>query len=186
MGRLIYSAIGSVDGYIEDDQGRFEWAAPDDDVFAFVTEMERPIGTYLYGRRMYETMVYWETVDRDASPPAATLDFARMWRAASKVVFSRTLGSPLSERTRIERDFDPAAIDRLKSEAFTDLTIGGPELAAVALGAGLVDEIHLYLVPIAVGGGKRALPTGLRLPLELRDQHRFASGTVYLRYCLTA
>jgi dihydrofolate reductase len=169
----------SLDGYIEDKSGRFDWAAPDEEVHAFVNELERPIGTHLYGRRMYETMVYWETA-RTVGEPPAFVDYAAIWQAADKVVYSRTLDEPASARTRIERDFDPAAIRQLKKAG--DVSVGGPELAAQAFAAGLVDEIQLFVVPVVVGGGKQALPDGIRLELELLDEHRFGSGTVYLRY----
>jgi dihydrofolate reductase len=172
VGKLIYSAIASLDGYIEDESGKFDWAAPDDEVHAFINELERPVGTYLYGRRMYETMVAWETVD---SHP-----YAEIWRAAEKIVYSRTLESVASARTRIEREFDPEAVRRLKEEG--DLSVGGPALAAEAIRAGLVDEYQLFLIPVMVGGGKRALPDGVRLELELLDVHRFDSDVVYLRY----
>ena len=169
---LIYSAISSVDGYIEDESGEFGWAAPDDEVHAFINELERPVGTYLYGRRMYETMVAWETVD---SHP-----YAEIWRAADKIVYSRTLDSVASARTRIEREFDPQAVRRLKEEG--DVGLGGAGLAAEAIRAGLVDEYQVFLVPIVVGGGKRAFADGLQLELELLDERRFDSGFVYLRY----
>jgi dihydrofolate reductase len=169
---LIYSAIASLDGYIENEHGKFDWAAPDDEVHAFINELERPVGTYLYGRRMYETMVAWESVDSDP--------YAEIWRAAEKIVYSRTLDSVASTRTRIEREFDPEAVRRLKEEG--DVSVGGPALAAEAIRAGLVDEYHPFLVPIIVGGGKRALPDGVRLELELLDVRRFDSGVVYLRY----
>jgi dihydrofolate reductase len=181
LAQLIYSAIASLDGYIEDEQGRFDWAAPDEEVHAFANDLERGIGTYLYGRRMYETMVYWET-DDDAEPVAR--EFGELWRAADKVVYSRTLESVSSERTRIERDLDPAAIRRLKEASATDLSVGGAELAAQAIAAGLVDECHLILCPVLVGGGKRALPAGVRTELELLDQHRFGNGVVHLHYRL--
>jgi dihydrofolate reductase len=172
MGKLIYSAIASLDGYIEDENGKFGWAAPDDEVHAFINELERPVGTYLYGRRMYETMVAWESVDSNP--------YAEIWRAAEKIVYSRTLESVASARTRIEREFDLEAIRRLKEEG--DISVGGPALAAEAIRAALVDEYHLFLVPVVVGGGKRALPDGVRLDLELLDERRFDSGFVYLRY----
>lgn len=181
MAKLIYSAITSLDGYIEDENGKFDWAEPDDEVFAFVNELERPIGTYLYGRRMYETMVPWETMDT-AGQSRAMQEFATLWRAADKVVYSRTLDEATSERTRVERDFDPAAVRQMKASAGRDLTVGGPGLAAHAFAAGLVDECHLFLVPIAVGGGKRSLPAHVRLPLDLLDEHRFDGGVVHLRY----
>ena len=179
MGRLVYSAIASLDGYVEDEQGAFGWSAPDAEVHAFVNDLERPIGTYLYGRRMYDTMVYWET-DDDQDPVAR--DYGEIWRAADKVVFSRTLDAVASERTRIERDFDPAAIRLLKQRSSADLSVGGAELAGQALAAGLVDELHLLLSPVVVGGGKRALPLGVHLDLELVDERRFAGGVVHLRY----
>jgi dihydrofolate reductase len=182
MAKLIYSAIASLDGYVEDKQGTFDWAAPDDEVHAFINDLERPIGTYLYGRRMYETMVFWETVSISGDQSAATRDFAEIWRAAEKVVYSRTLETLSSERTRIERDFDPAAIRRFKECSARDITVGGAELAGEAIAAGLVDECHLFLGPIVVGGGKRALPDDVRAHLELLAEHRFRSGVVHLQY----
>ena len=183
--KLIYSAIASLDGYVEDEHGEFGWAAPDAEVFAFVNELERPIGTYLYGRRMYETMAYWETVDSDTLS-AQEREFTDIWRAADKIVYSRTLQTPWSARTRIEPAFDPAAISQLKESETRDLTVGGAELASTALAAGLVDELHLILTPIIVGGGKPALPDNARIRLELLDERRFKGGTVYLRYSLRA
>ena len=182
MTKLIYSTIASLDGYVEDEQGRFEWAAPDDEVFAFINELERPIGVYLYGRRMYETMVFWETEGSDQ--PAVMRDFAEIWRAAEKIVYSRTLQAPSGGRTRIEPDFDPAAIRRLKESSACDITIGGAELAGEAMTAGLVDECHLLLVPVIVGGGKRALPDDVRAQLELLAERRFRNGVVHLHYGL--
>jgi dihydrofolate reductase len=176
---LIYFVIASLDGYVEDESGGFDWAAPDEEVHAFVNELERPVGTYLYGRRMYETMVAWETID-DEQP--VMRDFAELWRAAEKVVYSRTLEAPSSARTRIERDFDAGSVRQLKEAAQGDIGIGGPELAGQAIEAGLVDEYHLILVPVLVGGGKRAFPDGVRADLELVDERRFAGGAVYLRY----
>lgn len=181
MAKLIYAAIASLDGYVEDDQGRFDWVAPDEEVHAFVNELERPIGTYLYGRRMYETMVYWETDDDDTP---VTRDYGEIWRAADKVVFSRTLTSPSSARTRIEREFEPGAVRELKESSPTDLSIGGAELAGRAIAAGLVDECHLFLGPVLVGGGKRALPAGVHAELELLGERRFAGGMVHLHYRL--
>jgi dihydrofolate reductase len=182
MAKLIYSAIGSLDGYVEDAAGTFEWAAPDDEVHAFVNELERPAGTHLYGRRMYETMVFWETVDPDGDGPAVARDFAAIWQAAEKIVYSRTLETVSSARTRIERELDADAIQAMKQRSSADLSIGGAELAGQAIAAGLVDELQLLLVPVLVGGGKRALPNGVRTQLELVDQRRFRSGVVFLRY----
>lgn len=182
MAKLIYSALASLDGYTEDTEGSFDWAAPDEQVHAFANELERPIGTHLYGRRMYETMVAWETPEGLGEKSPIIDEFAELWQAAEKVVFSRTLGSASSARTRIEREFDPGVVAQLKQAAERDLSIGGPELAAQAIAAGLVDEYHLFLVPVLVGGGKRALPEGVRLDLRLLDQRRFDNGTVYLRY----
>ena len=181
MAKLVYSAIASLDGYIEDPQGNFGWAAPDDEVFAFVNDLERPIGTHLYGRRMYETLVYWET---DHDQWAVARDFGEIWRAAEKVVYSRTLPTVSSRKTRIEREFDPDAVRRLKATSRADITIGGAELAGQAFAAGLVDECHLFLGPVLVGGGKRALPAGVQAGLELLEERRFGNGVVYLRYRL--
>lgn len=186
MGQLIYSAIASLDGYIEDGNGSFEWAAPDEEVHAFVNDLERPVGTNLYGRRMYDTMVYWETVSTGPDQSAIARDFAQIWRAADKVVYSRTLDAPSSERTRIERQFDRAAVRQLKESSPRDISIGGPELARVAIGAGLVDEYRVFLHPISVGAGKPALPGDQRVKLELLEERRFGSGVVYLRYALLA
>jgi len=180
MANLIYIAIASLDGYIEDEEGKFDWAAPDEEVHAFVNDLERPVGTHLYGRRMYETMVWWETGDH----AAVYGDYAEIWRAAEKVVYSRKLQTVSSERTRIEREFDPAAIRRLKESSRSDISIGGAELAGQAIAEGLVDECHLFLGPVLVGGGKRALPAGVHAELELLDERRFRSGVVYLRYGL--
>jgi dihydrofolate reductase len=182
MANLIYGAICSLDGYVEDQGGTFEWAAPDPEVHAFVNELERPVGTYLYGRRMYETMVFWETVDTGPEQAAETRDYAEIWRAADKIVYSRTLDHAASERTRIERNCHADSIRRLKQASESDLTVGGAELARRALSAGLVDECHLFLHPIVVGGGKRVLPDAVRTRLELLDERRFTSGVVFLRY----
>ena len=185
MGKLIYAAIASLDGYVEDDRGGFEWAAPDAEVHAFVNDLERPVGTYLYGRRMYETMVFWETVDAAAEPPEMR-DYAQIWRAAEKVVYSRTLQQVSSARTRIERELGPDSIRLLKESSTADLSIGGAELGGQALRAGLVDEIHLLLGPVVVGGGKRALPDRFQARLELLGERRFASGVVHLHYRVDA
>jgi dihydrofolate reductase len=186
VAKLIYSAIGSPDGYVEDEHGRFDWAAPDDEVHAFVNSLERPIGTYLYGRRMYETMVFWETASTGAATSAVMRDFAVIWRAAEKIVYSRALETVSSARTRIERSFDPDAIRQLKETSDADITIGGAELAGQAIAGGLVDECHLFLGPVLVGGGKRALPDNIRVQLELLDQRRFERGVVYLHYRIGA
>ena len=183
MARLIYSAIGSLDGYVEDGDGRFDWARPDDELLALVNGLERHAGTHLYGRRMYDTMVYWETVNGEH--PLAR-EFAEIWRAAEKIVYSRTLETVSSARTRIERAFEPDAIRELKERSGADLTVGGAELAGQALAAGLVDELQLFLNPIVVGSGKRALPHGIRAHLQLLDERRLTSGVVYLRYGLVA
>ena len=183
MAKLIYSAIASLDGYVEDEQGKFDWAAPDAEVHAFANDLARPIGLHLYGRRMYETMVFWETAGTTGSDqPAVTRDFAEVWRAAEKIVYSRTLQTVSSARTRIERDFDTDAIQRLKETSGSDITIGGAELGGQAIAAGLVDELHLLLGPIVVGGGKRALPDDVRAQLTLMDERRFGSGVVHLHY----
>ncbi len=186
MAKLMYSAIASLDGYVEDEQGEFGWAAPDEEVHAFVNELERPIGTYLYGRRLYETMVWWETVDTGPAQPAVAREYAELWRDAEKIVYSRTLEAVSSARTRVEHEFDPGAIRELKRTAATDISIGGSELAGQALAAGLVDEISLLLNPIIVGAGKRALPDGVRTQLELIDERRFQSGVLYARYRVAA
>jgi dihydrofolate reductase len=182
MARLIYSAITSLDGYVEDKDGKFEWAAPDDEVHAFLNDLERPIGTYLYGRRMYETMIFWETVSTGPEQPAVVRDFAEIWRAADKIVYSRTLQKASSARTRIERDFSPDALRQLKSALGSDVTIGGSELAGQAIAAGLLDECHLFLNPVLVGAGKRALPDNVRADLELINERRFKNGVVHLHY----
>ena len=181
MARLIYMTITSLDGYVADEDGNYDWAMPDDEVFGFVNDFERPIGTYLYGRQLYEEMTGWETLPQAGQSPLM-LDFARIWRAADKVVFSRSLKAVSTPRTRIERDFDPAAVRQLKARADRDITVGGPVLAGEALKAGLVDECHLIVCPVAVGGGKKSLPSGVHLPLELLAERRFANGAVYLRY----
>jgi dihydrofolate reductase len=179
---LIYSAICSLDGYVADESGSFAWAAPDEEVHAFVNDLEREIGTYLYGRRMYDVMAAWETVGAEAGQSAPMQDFATIWRAADKVVYSRTLTSVRSSRTRIERELDPEAIRRLKAAEERDISVGGAELAAGAIRAGLVDEYHLLLVPILVGAGTAALPRDVRLGLELLDVRRFGNGVVHLHY----
>jgi dihydrofolate reductase len=182
VANLIYSAITSLDGFIEDEDGSFDWAAPDEEVHGFINDLERPAGTHLYGRRMYETMLVWETDPSLAADSPLMQDFALVWQAADKIVYSRTLAAVSTRRTRLERDFDPQAVRQLKAASGHELLIGGPELAAQAFRAGLVDEMHLFIVPILVGNGKRALPAGLRLELELMDERRFVSGVVFLRY----
>jgi dihydrofolate reductase len=182
MASLIYSAITSLDGYVADEEGNFDWAAPDEEVHAFVNDLERPIGTYLYGRRMYEVMTYWETAQAVAGQPPFALDYAEIWQAADKVVFSTTLVTASSARTRIERDFDPEKIRDMKASASRDLSVGGPGLAARAIESGLVDEFLRFITPIVVGGGTRWLPDGVRVELELADEHRFDRGVVFLRY----
>ena len=182
MAKLIYTAIASLDGFVEDESGNFDWAAPDDDVHAFINNLERPAGTYLYGRRMYETMHFWETAQMRPETPAVALDYARIWQAAEKVVYSRTLHSVSTSRTRLEREFVADAVRGLKASADRDISVGGSELGAQALHAGLVDEIRVFFVPAIVGGGKHFLPDGLRLTLVLLDERRFESGVVYLRY----
>jgi dihydrofolate reductase len=177
MGKLVYSAIASLDGYVNDADGNFDWAAPDAELHAFVNDQERPIGTYLYGRRMYETMAVWETLD---DPAPVMRDYAEIWRAADKVVVSTTLDAVTTPRTRLERTLDPDAVRALKAGG--DVSIGGPTLAADALGAGLVDELHLFLNPVVVGDGTPALPDGLRAQLELLGERRFAGGVVHVHY----
>jgi dihydrofolate reductase len=181
MSRLIYSAITSLDGYIADEEGKFDWAEPDEEVHAFVNDLYRPVGTFLLGRRMYEVLVAWETLVLADQPPFIQ-DFAEIWRAADKIVYSKTLETASGTRTRIERDFDPEAVRQLKASAERDLTVGGPDLAGQAIEAGLVDEFHLFLAPIMVGGGVAVLPEAVRLKLELLDERRFGNGTVHLRY----
>jgi dihydrofolate reductase len=182
VAKLIYSAITSLDGYVADVDGNFEWAVPDEEVHIFINDLERPVGTYLYGRRMYEVMVGWESAHTLPDQPPFMLDFAQIWQAAEKIVYSKTLEAVSSARTRIERDFDPEAIRQMKARAGRDTIVGGPELAAQAFKAGLVDELHLFVTPIVVGGGKQSLPNNVRLMLELIDERRFEGGMVYLQY----
>ena len=181
MARLIHTGIISLDGYLTDEQGDFDWAEPDDEVHAFVNDRERSIGTYLYGRQLYEVMSAWETIGDES---AVMRDYAQVWRAADKVVYSSTLPAVQTARSRLERSFDPAAVRVMKESADRDLSIGGPGLAVHALRAGLVDEIDLYVSPIVVGGGKRFLPDGVRLKLELAEERRFGNGVVFLRYAV--
>jgi dihydrofolate reductase len=182
MVKVIYSTIASLDGYVADEDGEFGWAAPDEQVHAFINDLERGVGTYLYGRRMYEVMRYWETVDATSGRRPVSRDYAQIWRSADKIVYSRTLRSVSSARTRIERDFDEAAIRHEKARAGGDIGVGGPGLAALALEAGLVDELRLFVAPILVGGGTRSLPDHVRQEVELLDERRFDGGMVYLHY----
>jgi len=184
MAELIYTAIASLDGYVADEQGKFDWAMPDEEVHAFANELERATGTHLYGRRMYETMKAWESDEMLEGQPQVMRDYAEIWRAADKIVYSRSLEAVETSRTCLERDFDPDSVRALKETATRDLSIGGAELAGQALDAGLVDEIHLLLVPFAVGAGKPVLSISRQIPLELLDQRRFDNGTVYLRHRL--
>jgi dihydrofolate reductase len=183
MPKLLYLAITSLDGFVADANGDFDWSVPDDEVHAFVNDLERSVGTYLYGRRLYDVMVGWETMHTLADQPPVVHEFAAIWQAAEKVVYSKTLATVTTARTRIERNFDPDGIRRLKSTADRDISIGGPELAAQAISAGLVDEYHLLVSPVTVGGGTAALPAGVRVELELLDERRFGNGVVYLHYC---
>ena len=182
MARLIYSAISSLDGYIEDMNGQFDWAAPDEEVHRFINNLERSAGTHLYGRRMYEALMVWETDPNLAAESPLLRDFAEIWQAADKIVYSRTLEAVSTRKTHIERDFNPTAIRQLKETVEHEILIGGPELAAHAFRSGLIDECHLFLMPIIVGGGKPALPDHVRLELELVEERRFGSGVVFLRY----
>ena len=182
VARLIYATVSSLDGYVADKDGNFDWAAPDEEVHRFVNDLERPIGTYLYGRRMYETMVFWETAGTIEGQPPYVTEFAELWKAADKVVYSRTLAMVSSECTRIEPEFDPDEVRRLKAVAQNDLTVGGPHIAAEALRAGLVDELQHFVAPVIVGGGTRSMPDDVRVDLELIGERRFASGFVYLQY----
>jgi dihydrofolate reductase len=181
MAKLIYSAITSLDGYVADEDGKFDWAEPDEEVHTFINDLERSVGTYLYGRRMYEVMVAWETLPLADQPPFLR-EFAEIWRAADKIVYSKTLETVSTARTRIEQDFDPEAVRQMKASAKSDLSVGGPDFAAHAIRAGLVDEWHLFLAPVVVGGGKQSLPDAVHLRLELLDERRFGNGMVYLRY----
>lgn len=181
MGKLIYSILASLDGYVADQDGKFDWAEPDEEVHAFVNELARPVGTHLYGRGMYEVMIAWETLDL-ADQPSVIRDFAEIWRASDKIVFSRTLESVSGAKTVLEREFDPDAIRRLKEQTGHDLAVAGPRLAGEAIKAGLVDEFQLFLAPVILGAGKRALPDDARVDLELLDERRFRSGFVFVRY----
>jgi len=182
MARVIYSAIASLDGYVEDENGKFDWAAPDEEVHAFVNGLERPVGTYLLGRRMYETMVFWEDPPDLEEEPPVIREFAQIWQAADKLVYSTSLESTSSAKTTIVRAFDTEFVRNLKATREGDISVGGPTLAAQAIAAGLVDEYQLFFVPVVVGGGKHFLPGGVRTDLELLDERRFGNGTVYVRY----
>ncbi len=182
MAKLIYSAITSLDGYVADVDGNFDWAAPDEEVHTFINDLQRSVGTYLYGRRMYEVMVGWETDPTLADQSPVMRDFAEIWQATDKIVYSKTLEAVSTARTRIERDFDPEAVRQMKALVGRDIIVGGPELAAQAFRVGLVDEYHLFVVPMVVGGGKRSLPNNVRLELELLEERRFGNGMVYLHY----
>jgi dihydrofolate reductase len=182
VAQLIYSAITSLDGYVADADGSFDWAEPDEEVHSFVNDLQRPVGTYLYGRRLYEVMVYWETAHTLADQPPFITDFAEIWQSADKVVYSRTLETVSSARTRIERGFDPESVRRMKMSADKDITVGGAHLAAQAIKARLVDEYHLFVTPIVVGSGTASLPDNVRVELDLRNERRFANGVVYLHY----
>jgi dihydrofolate reductase len=182
MAKLIFSAITSLDCYIEDAEGEFDWGRPDDEVLDFINDLERSIGTYLYGRRMYETMVYWETARSLPDLDPGSKEFGEIWRAAEKIVYSTSLATVLSARTKLERIFDANVIQEMKSSRERDITVSGPNLAAHAFRAGLVDECQLFLAPVAVGGGKSAMPTQTRLNFELVEERRFGSGVVFLRY----
>jgi dihydrofolate reductase len=182
MAKLIYSTICSLDEYIVDKNGKFDWAAPDKEVHAFVNDLERKIGTYLYGRRIYEVMTYWETHPTEGAGPPVENDYAKIWKAAEKIVFSKTLTKASTAKTRIESSFEPDAIAKLKEQSSRDISVGGAELAGEAIKAGLVDEIHLFVHPIVVGSGRRALPDGTIVRLELLDERRFESGVVHLHY----
>jgi dihydrofolate reductase len=185
MAKLIYSMLMSLDGYTEDERGTFGWGAPEDEeVHSYVNELGRAFGTYLYGRRMYETMVYWETAHTVPDQPPVVLEWARQWQAADKIVYSRTLTEASSARTRIEHDFEPGAVRRLKAAAQRDLTVDGPELAGQAMKAGLIDELQMIICPVLVGGGKRFFPNGVRQSLELLEERRFRKGVVVLRYAV--
>jgi dihydrofolate reductase len=182
MAKLIYLMLASLDGYAADEGGGFGWAMPDEEVHRFVNDLTRPIGTHLYGRRMYEVMKAWESDELIADGADVEREFAEIWRPAEKVVYSRSLRDVSTERTRIEHDFDPEAVRQLKRDAEGDLGVGGPTLAGEAFRAGLVDECHLFLAPVIVGGGLRALPDGVRIDLELLGERRFGNGFVYVHH----
>jgi dihydrofolate reductase len=182
MAKLIYSAMTSLDGYIEDEEGSFDWAFPDAELHAFINDLERPVGAHLYGRRMYETMAVWQSMGDEPGLPAVETDFAEVWRGLDKVVYSRTLEAVWTPRTRLEREFEPGAVRRMKEEADRDISVSGPDLAQHAFRAGLVDEVHLWVFPVIVGGGKPGLPRDIKVDLELLDERRFGSGVAHLHY----
>ncbi len=182
MRKLSYSMLTSLDGYIADEDGNFDWAVPDDEVHSFINDLERPVAPYLYGRRMYATMVAWDTMNTRADQPRVILDFAQIWQAANKVVYSRTLETVASARTQLKRDFDPDEVRQMKTQPGGDISVSGPELAAYAFKSQLIDELHLFIAPIVVGGGTPSLPNNVRLKLELSDERRFGNGMIYLRY----
>jgi dihydrofolate reductase len=182
MATLLYVMNTSLDGYIADENGKFDWGEPGEEYYSFINNLVRPVGTYLYGRRLYELMAVWETDPAAAAQSPGTREFAAIWQAADKVVYSRTLAAAATTRTRIERDFDPQAVRQLKAAAERDFTVGGPDLGAQAITAGLVDEYHLFVWPVVVGGGKPFFPNRARLQLELLDERRVGNGVVYLRY----
>lgn len=182
MAKLIYAAISSLDGYVADSEGNFDWSMPSEEVHRFVNNLERRIGTYLYGRRMYEVMRYWETASTGNGEPSAGQEFAKMWQANDKIIYSRSLENVSTARTKLEREFDPAVIRRMKADASRDIAVSGPTIAGQAMKLGLVDECHLFLSPIVVGGGTPALPDNVRIQLELLDERRFGNGVVHLHY----
>jgi dihydrofolate reductase len=182
MAKLIYAAISSLDGYVADSEGNFDWSMPSEEVHRFVNNLERRIGTYLYGRRMYEVMRYWETASTGNGEPSAGQEFAKMWQATDKIIYSRSLENVFTARTKLEREFDPAVIRRMKADASRDIAVSGPTIAGQAMKLGLVDECHLFLSPIVVGGGTPALPDNVRIQLELLDERRFGNGVVHLHY----
>ena len=182
MAKLIYAAISSLDGYVADSEGNFDWSMPSEEVHRFVNNLERRIGTYLYGRRMYELMRYWETASTGNGEPSAGQEFAKMWQATDKIIYSRSLESVSTARTKLEREFDPAVVRRMKVDASRDIAVSGPTIAGQAMKLGLVDECHLFLSPIVVGGGTPALPDNVRIQLELLDERRFGNGVVHLHY----